>query len=325
MGIKLCPSSNVVRITPRVNNMKAFVFPGQGSQREGMGKELYDNFPIARNLFESANDILGRRITDVMFFESELELMETINTQPAVFLYSTILALTQQKVTPDVVAGHSLGEFSALVVNNTLSFEDGLRLVLNRAVITQSVCEAQETAMGAVIGFPDEYIENRLIEISKESGEPIYFANYNGPGQVVITGSKQGVRIACKTFKAEGAKKAVPLSIGGSFHSPFMEEAEKELAVIINNTKFNSPSCPIYQCVDGKAHTDINEIKENLIKHITHPVQWTSMVMNMESDGVSEFYEVGTDDTLQKIVTRMCPDKLATSAYNLLNFKNTNE
>ncbi len=296
--------------------MKALIFPGQGSQKAGMGKDLYDNFHIAKEYFDRADAFLGRNISEVMFHGSEIELMETINTQPAVFVYEVALALSQKEIVPDIVAGHSLGEFAALVVNKTITFEDGLNLVLNRALIAQEVCEKHDTAMGAVIGFPDEYIQQRLNEISLESGEPLYFANYNGPGQVVITGSRKGVRLACKTFKAEGAKRAITLAIGGSFHSPYMKDAELKLGEIIKQTKFNTPICPIVQCVDAKAHTDVDSIKDNLIKHITHSVLWTNMVDTMHNFGITNYYEVGTDDTLQKIVSRMYPDS---NVYNILH------
>ena len=301
--------------------MKALIFPGQGCQKEGMGKDLYEQFPKAKELFERANDFLGRRITDVMFNGTEEELMETKNTQPSVFLYETVLALCQDEVMPDVVAGHSLGEFAALVINGTISFEDGLNLVLNRALIGQKACEKYPTGMGAVIGLADEYVEKRIKEIWDETGEPLYFANYNGPGQVVISGSKKAVRAACKAFMKEGAKKAVPLAISGSFHTPYMDEAREELGQIIENTPFNKPKIPVYQCVDALPHTDPAEIKENLIQHITHPVLWTSMTLNMKNDGVNQFFEVGTDDTLQKIVKRMCPDCEVTSLLHIPTYE----
>ena len=234
--------------------------------------------------------------------------MQTKNTQPSVFLYEVALALSQQDVTPDVVAGHSLGEFAALVVAGVVSFEDGLNLVLNRALIGQKACEKYPTGMGAIIGLSDEYVARRIKEIWNESGEPIYFANYNGPGQVVITGSKKGVRMACKAFKTEGAKKAVPLAIAGSFHSPYMNEAQEELGAIIQKTAFKEAKIPVYQCVDALAHTDSEELEKEL-----DYTYYTSCVVDFYgseygSRWCKQLLEVGTDDTLQKIVKRMEPN-----------------
>lgn len=296
--------------------MKAIVFPGQGCQRQGMGKELYEQNAKARDMFEQANEILGWRISDIMFSGDELELNQTKNTQPAVYLYSSILALTQNRIEPDIVSGHSLGEYAALAVCGALAFEDALELVLHRALIAQKVCENQETAMGAVVGLPDEYVLKRIEELSQESGESIYVANFNGLGQIVITGSKQGVRLACKSFKAEGAKKAVPLSISGSFHSPYMLEAERELGEIIRSTTFATPKCPVVQSVDCAINNDPEKIKQNLVQHITHTVNWTKMLKTLTDYGVNEFYESGPDDTLRKIIARMRPDALVTSLAN---------
>ena len=288
--------------------VSAFIFPGQGCQKAGMGHDLYEQFPEAKGMFDEGDKLLRWKITDIMFHGNEEQLMETRNTQPSVFLYEVALALSQKELKPDVVAGHSLGEFAALVIAGAITFEDGLNLVLNRALIGQEACEKQPTGMGAIIGLSDEYVAKRIKEIWNETGEAIYFANYNGPGQVVITGTRKGVRLACKAFKNEGAKKAVPLPIGGSFHSPFMNEAKEELGQIIKATKFSKARIPVYQCVDALPHTNPDELKNNLIEHITHPVLWTSMVNNMVHDGVDEFYEVGTDDTLTKIVNRMHPE-----------------
>ncbi len=300
----------------------AFIFPGQGCQKEGMGKDLYALSPKAKELFDRADDFLGWKITDVMFKGTEEQLMETRNTQPSVFIYEVALAMAQDEIDPDVVAGHSLGEFAALVIAGAITLEDGLKLVLNRALIGQKAYESApvKTGMGAVIGLSDEYVERRIKEIWDETGEAIYFANHNGPGQVVITGTKKGVRLACKAFMKEGARKAVPLAIGGSFHSPFMNEAKKELGALINEVEFKTPRIPIYQCVDAKPHTNPDELRHNLIEHITSSVLWTDMVNNMDADGVTHYFEVGTDNTLQKIVGRMKPQAMVNSLLHISSY-----
>lgn len=282
--------------------MKAFVFPGQGAQFVGMGKDLYDNSDKARELFEKANDILGFRITDLMFNGTEEDLRQTKVTQPAVFLVSVIPALINDDVKPDMVAGHSLGEFSALVVSGALSFEDGLKLVAKRAHAMQQACELNPSTMAAILGLPDEKVEEICASIESEIVVP---ANYNCPGQIVISGSNAGIDEACAKMTEAGAKRALKLKVGGAFHSPLMEPARGELAEAINATVFMTPSCPIYQNVDAKPHTDPVVIKDNLNFQLTAPVRWTQSVINMIADGADSFTEVGPGNVLQGLVKKI--------------------
>ena len=282
---------------------KAFVFPGQGAQFVGMGKDLYENSPEAKELFERANEILGFRITDLMFNGTEADLKQTKVTQPAIFLHSVILAKSLNEK-PDMVAGHSLGEFSALVANGTLSFEDGLKLVHARALAMQKACEANPSTMAAILGLPDETVEEVLHGID----EVVVTANYNCPGQLVISGSNKGIEIACEKLKAAGAKRVLPLNVGGAFHSPLMEPARKELAEAIMNTKFSQPSCPVYQNVNAAPVSDPEEIKTNLIAQLTASVRWTHTVRNMLSDGASSFLEIGPGKVLQGLIKKVNPD-----------------
>lgn len=282
---------------------QAFVFPGQGAQFVGMGKDLYENSPIARDLFEKANEILGFRITDLMFNGTDADLKQTKVTQPAIFLHSVILAnsLTEK---PDMVAGHSLGEFSALVANETLSFEDGLRLVYTRALAMQKACDTNPSTMAAVLGLPDEDVENIL----KEINEIVVTANYNCPGQLVISGSNRGIEIACAKLKAAGAKRVLPLNVGGAFHSPLMESARKELAEAIMNTKFSAPICPVYQNVNAQPETEPETVKTNLIAQLTASVRWTQSVQNMIADGATNFLEIGPGKVLQGLIKKIHSD-----------------
>lgn len=297
--------------------MKAFVFPGQGAQFVGMGKDLYDNNPLAKELFEKANDILGFRITDIMFSGTDEELKQTKVTQPAVFLHSVISALCMgENFTPDMVAGHSLGEFSALVAAGALNFEDGLELVYARAMAMQKACEAAPSTMAAIVGLDDATIENVCAEINTENNVVVP-ANYNCPGQLVISGNVEAVKAACEKLKAAGAKRALLLPVGGAFHSPLMQPAKDELQAAIEATTFNTPKCAVYQNVDAQAHTDAEEIKANLIAQLTASVRWTQEVQNMIAAGATDFTECGPGKVLQGMIGKIAKGNDAVTAHGI--------
>lgn len=291
--------------------MNAYIFPGQGAQFSGMGLDLYENSPLAQELFEKANDILGFVITDIMFEGSAEDLKQTKVTQPAIFLHSVILAKTLgDSFKPDMVAGHSLGEFSALVANGTLTFEDGLKLVFQRALAMQKACEMNPSTMAAVLGLEDKLVE----DICSQTEGIVVAANYNCPGQLVISGEVEAINKACESLKEAGARRALVLPVGGAFHSPLMEPAREELAAAIENTQFNTPSCPIYQNVTTFAVTNENDIKANLISQLTAPVKWTQSVQNMISDGATLFTEVGPGNVLQGLVKKINREAQTASA-----------
>ncbi len=283
----------------------AFVFPGQGSQFSGMGKNLYETNDLAKELFEQANKTIGFRISDIMFTGTDEQLKQTNITQPAIFLHSIIAYKALNHFTPDMVAGHSLGEFTALVANGVLHFEDALKLVCIRAQAMQKACELNPSGMAAVLGLADETVEEVCAAVEKETGEIVVPANYNCPGQLVISGSNKGIEIACERLKAAGAKRALVLPVGGAFHSPLMEPAKKELAAAIDDTVFNHPSCPVYQNVVAKAVTVPEQIKKNLIGQLTGAVRWTQSVQAMAADGATQFTEVGPGKVLQGLVSKI--------------------
>jgi len=283
----------------------AFVFPGQGSQFKGMGKDHYDNSVFAKKLFEQSNELLGFRISDIMFNGSEEDLKQTNVTQPAVFLHSIVAYRTIESASPDMVAGHSLGEFSALVANGTLRFEDALQLVAVRAKAMQHACELSPSTMAAILNLSDEKVEAICAEVQKETGEVVVAANYNCPGQLVISGSVKGIDIACEKMKAAGAKRALVLPVGGAFHSPLMEPAKNELKAAIEETKFHNPTCAVYQNVVARAVMDKDEIKQNLIEQLTGAVRWTQTVQSMVADGADRFTEAGPGKVLQGLILKI--------------------
>ncbi len=284
--------------------MNAYVFPGQGAQFTGMGKSLYDSIEQVKILFDQANLVLGFRITDIMFAGTAEELKQTNVTQPAIFLHSVAVALSSPSISPDMVAGHSLGEFSSLVASKALSFEDGLRLVAKRAQAMQRACEVNPSTMAAIVGLEDKVVEEICASIKDEV---VVAANYNCPGQLVISGSIKGIEVACEKLKAAGAKRALPLQVGGAFHSPLMEPAREELAKAIDSTHFNTPICPIYQNVNALPSKDVSVIKSNLILQLTSPVRWTQSVQNMVADGTTAFIECGPGKVLQGLVKKIAP------------------
>ncbi len=301
--------------------MKAFLFPGQGCQKEHMGKDLYENFPKAKTIFEQANEILGERFSDTLFSASEELLMDTRYTQPAIFIYECALAMGQDEIKPDCVAGHSLGEYAALVTAGVLSFEETLKFIKIRGQVFYEAFQKHPSAMGAIIGIPDELVLDVLKQVGDEDNENLYIANYNGPGQLVITGARLSIKKACKILKEMGAKRALVLPMKGVGHSPNSAEEGEILGAELRKLNFKDAQIPIYQDADGEPHTNAQEVLENQIKLMTYPVQWTKITNRMDEDGVKAFYECGTDDTLQKIVKRMKPDSLVTSLIHIPSYE----